>query len=796
MAITYGSAASASYGTGSGSANIPTCVAGDFLLLVIVGKDSLPALPDGWTNIGTNNNSTNVYVRACYKIASSSESAVTIADSGAYTHARVFVFKGNTIVNPINASTTSTDDGAAFVAAGVTTTVDRCMIVHATGFVDDGTADDTSNYSGAANANLTGVLERNDIFYYSGASAKAGLYLLTGTKATAGATGDSTATVDSANNYSATVTFALAPAPIELVTVGNAVGGANSINVTVPTGYAAGDLLVLLVCGKDSSPALPDGWTNIGTANNSTNIYNRTCYKIAGASESTLTVADTGAYTVGRMLLFKGNDTTNPIHTSTTSTDSGTTFVASGVTTTVDECMIVHATTFTDDTGAYDVDSYESEANASLNSLTEKFDVFFYTSASANGGEYGLIGPKTIAGATGNTTATADSANNYSATVTFAIQPPQEVVEPLEGGSSATVTISADGSGLSIRLGGSSATVSISGQGSGLSIRKGSSSASLTVSSDGNGLKISSGGDSSPITIDSDGSGIKVGLGSSDSTVIISAEGSGEVVAAIITGGSSSTVTISNDGTGTKIGFGSAESIVTVAVDGSGIKSGTSGSDSSAIISSDGSGTKTGIGASQSPIDVYCEALGTKTGIGSSDSPITISAQGNGKKIAFGSSDATVTISNDGAGYRVMSGGSEVSIVVSNEGNGSKISFSGSESEIIVSADGSGFGSLKTGGNSSTVIITPQGNGSKITWGSGEQVVIIDVDGRGRKYNPIIITAIFSHEVEVDALFDYGAEVMAIFDYEAGQTATFNYESEQTANFVPALTIGGIYGDS
>ena len=94
--------------------------------------------------------------------------------------------------------------------------------------------------------------------------------------------------------------------------------GTGAVNATVPSGYAEGDLLVLVISGRNALPALPSGWTDIGTVNNSTYIYNRTCYKIATASESTVAVADSGSYTTALMLLFKGNAITNPINILTT----------------------------------------------------------------------------------------------------------------------------------------------------------------------------------------------------------------------------------------------------------------------------------------------------------------------------------------------------------------------------------------------------------------------------------------------------------------------------------------------
>lgn len=204
---------------------------------------------------------------------------------------------------------------------------------------------------------------------------------------------------------------------------GTFAGATGTVNATVPTGYAAGDLLVLVIAGKNALPALPGGWTNINTINNGTSIYNRTCYKIATASESTLTVADSGAFTAAHMYLFKGNDRLNPINISTTNIDSGTSFSATGVTTTAKNCLIVHSIAFFD-AGNNDTSNYGNPSNANLTGLAERHDQYIRSSSTVGGGICLVTGTKVAAGATGDTSSTADAAGNYSAVVTFAIQEP------------------------------------------------------------------------------------------------------------------------------------------------------------------------------------------------------------------------------------------------------------------------------------------------------------------------------------------------------------------------------------
>ncbi len=191
------------------------------------------------------------------------------------------------------------------------------------------------------------------------------------------------------------------------------------ISVAVPTGYAANDLLLLLLEGYDAAVQTPSGWTSLDTQS-ATNAYLRVCYKIAGSSESAVSVADSGDSTRGLMLCLRGADTQNPINVSTKGTSGTTAFSAGGVTTTVDECLVITAIGFYD-ADANDTSNYSSWANASLASITEGHDAA--TSAGLGGGIAFSYGIKLDAGTVGSTTATTDNAANYSAYILFAVAP-------------------------------------------------------------------------------------------------------------------------------------------------------------------------------------------------------------------------------------------------------------------------------------------------------------------------------------------------------------------------------------
>ena len=564
MAVTYSNKGTMGYGTGAVNATVPSGYAeGDLLVLVISGRNALPNAPSGWTSIGAASNAGKIYNRTCYKIATSSESTVVVADSGSYTTALMLLFKGNDTTNPINISTTNTRGSTAFSATGVTTTKDNCMIVHCTAFQDAGTSVDGTNYSAPpSNANLSSLTERHDYYYRSGTDINGGIYVVTGLKATAGDTGNTTSTADSSLNYSAVVTFAIAPPIPHTLTItykdaqGNTLATSHSSQVNEGAGYSVnsptvagytpdqaivsgtmgtsdvtidvvysvetftltinykdkfgsaiatahisehengagysvnspiidgykytqevvsgtidasdvtvdvvyfapeiipvginmqitgegllrftpsapglifeGDFLVLLICGRYDLPALPTGWTNIGTSVNGSDIYNRTCYKFAEANESEITIQDSGAFTYVSMTAYRNVDTTNPINAVTTSISSGVNFSANGVTTTAINCLVVHATAFQDAGIEFDYHNYVNPTNANLSYFGDFGGNSYEYGVNSGAGYYNLIGIKGVAGATGTTTATADSVDNKSATVTFALKP-SEIIFP------------------------------------------------------------------------------------------------------------------------------------------------------------------------------------------------------------------------------------------------------------------------------------------------------------------------------------------------------------------------------
>lgn len=198
-----------------------------------------------------------------------------------------------------------------------------------------------------------------------------------------------------------------------------------STTVNVPTGYAEGDLLVMLIECEHNPPSVPSGWMLIRSSDTLSQSIT-VCYKYATSSESAVSITAESTPSVrGVMLCFRGVVATSPINVTGENGDTGTTFSATGVTTTVANCMIVIAVGFTDSGGKPDTDNYSSWANANLVSVTEGIDALDNVGDYCGGIAF-VYGIKATAGATGATTATADNSGNVSNIITFAIAPAEE----------------------------------------------------------------------------------------------------------------------------------------------------------------------------------------------------------------------------------------------------------------------------------------------------------------------------------------------------------------------------------
>lgn len=175
--------------------------AGDMGLLVVTTANQAIATPSGWTLIGAVGTGTGgvaggVMVRAYYRFAASgAEPAVAVADSGSFTAAQIFVYRGVNVSQPIHAFATGTQAATTSIALPtLTTTRDGCEVVSIIAL--DADANDTSNVDGWTNGDLVGLTELVDRTVNTAVGG--GFAVATGYKETAGAIGSTTATGDAA----------------------------------------------------------------------------------------------------------------------------------------------------------------------------------------------------------------------------------------------------------------------------------------------------------------------------------------------------------------------------------------------------------------------------------------------------------------------------------------------------------------------------------------------------------------------------------------------------------------------
>ncbi len=209
--------------------------------------------------------------------------------------------------------------------------------------------------------------------------------------------------------------------------VGTIASGTTTIAPGLPSGTTAGDLLLMFL-ENDGSEAAPtaSGWTQLltkATGADTTDTRLTVLYKTAAGSDAT-TTNDPGDHIVGRIIgitagTWAVTDTFNATQTSNEDA-ADTSGSITGVTTTLDNCLVLAACTNGDDPAANGTANYGSWTNANLSSLTERID---NTRTSGNGGGIGVAsGILATAGATGATTVTLGVAS-FKAMATIAIAP-------------------------------------------------------------------------------------------------------------------------------------------------------------------------------------------------------------------------------------------------------------------------------------------------------------------------------------------------------------------------------------
>lgn len=244
-------------------------------------------------------------------------------------------------------------------------------------------------------------------------------------------------------------TWDFGPLPY-LVSVGTQFSGTGATSGALPGGIAANDLLVWVMEteGEDANAEpIPDSWVALNDIASATDsVSDRTRLTVArifySGSPPDLTSTDPGDHHVGYILAFRNVDTTSPVHIQQTSSDSSndTAMSITGVTTTLDNCLIVYVESNGDDDVVGGAVSPSDAANASLDFLLQGGRAG--TTSSTDGSVGVWYGGKASQGATGTLTGTIQ-ASEESASISFALAPaaavePEFEVELASEGDAAT----------------------------------------------------------------------------------------------------------------------------------------------------------------------------------------------------------------------------------------------------------------------------------------------------------------------------------------------------------------------
>lgn len=204
MAISFVGKGAFGSGTASVSAAAVTgVVAGDLLLLFVESANQPITAPTGWTQVtnspvatGTAAAAGGVALQVFYQFATGADTSTTVGDSGDHTTCIKLAYRGVDPLVPFDATPVSGTKATASTSSsfpGITTTTANAWVVMASALDLD--AASTATTGTPTNANLTGLTERHDQTVTSGAGG--GLVIIDGIKLTAGATGNTTATVTS-----------------------------------------------------------------------------------------------------------------------------------------------------------------------------------------------------------------------------------------------------------------------------------------------------------------------------------------------------------------------------------------------------------------------------------------------------------------------------------------------------------------------------------------------------------------------------------------------------------------------
>jgi hypothetical protein len=199
--------------------------------------------------------------------------------------------------------------------------------------------------------------------------------------------------------------------------VGTFQSGAGALTVTVPSGIAQDDLLLLLIMSANQTIATPTTttgtWTQIGdqtnqgtgTAGAAGGVRLAVYYKFATSAEASASVSDSGDINVAQMIAFNGVDIANPFNANASNilTPGNASLSMPAVTTTIPYTVIVNAVA--NDRDANNSNNFGTTfSNTNLTNVVKKIDQTVNTAT--GGGLACWTGYLSDATSSGNSTAT------------------------------------------------------------------------------------------------------------------------------------------------------------------------------------------------------------------------------------------------------------------------------------------------------------------------------------------------------------------------------------------------------
>ena len=361
-----------------------------------------------------------------------------------HVYARIVTYRG--VINngnpiDVTAGGVKATASTSVIVTGVTTTVPNTLIVQAVARHNDSAA---AAFSAETNVNLTSITEQLDAGTANGNGG--GLGVWSGTKAVAGATGNTTANVTSSINAFLTIALKPQPGP-RYQAAGNAVSNATTVSPAWPA-HAINDVALLFVesgGGEAVTLSVANGFapvTNspqaVGAVTNGTRITVFWARATSAAMAApTVTVPAVGnSHIYARIVTYRNVVTAgNPwdVTGGGTKTPASTVVNVSGVTTTLADTLIVQADARDTDSSAA---AFSGQANASLTGIAERSDAG--TTTGRGGGFAIWDGYKATAGATGNTSGTV--ASSINAFLTIALRPQAAIAPVYNALGAATVS--------------------------------------------------------------------------------------------------------------------------------------------------------------------------------------------------------------------------------------------------------------------------------------------------------------------------------------------------------------------